>query len=69
MFITEHKNEDYFDFAIRERHEGNCPGDPQTTPIVDRFRVYRNTKEIRWYEPTEGEWHAYIAVKRFRNVK
>ena len=58
-FYTEKKTKDYLDFVIHEKHGEKCPGDPNTSPIVDRFRVNRFTKKIQWYEPTEGEWHPY----------
>jgi len=65
-FFTEEKTTDYFDIAIHEKHGGMCPGDPNTWPIVDRFRVNRFTKSIQWYEPTEGEWRPYGAVLKAR---
>ncbi len=65
-FFTEEKTKDYFDIAIHEKHGGKCPGDPNTWPIVDRFRVNRFTKRIQWYEPTEGEWLPYRAVLKAR---
>lgn len=70
-FLPEKKTKEYFDFAIREKHGGKCPGDPNTSPIVDRFRVNRFTKKIQWYEPTEGEFQPYSAVlnSRLKNNK
>lgn len=47
-----------FDIAVRERHGGGCPGDPQTSPVRDRFRVGRDGA-IRWYDPIEGEFVDY----------
>ncbi len=69
FFFTEEKTNDYFDFAIREKHGGECSGDPNTAPIVDRFRVNRSTKIIQWYEPTEGEFVPYKAVLKSRLKK
>ncbi len=65
-FFTEEKAKDYFDFAIHEKHGGGCPGDPSTSPVVDRFRVNRLTKKIQWYEPTEGELLPYRDVLKAR---
>ncbi len=65
-FLTEEKTRDYFGFAIHEKHEANCPGDPNTWPIVDRFRVNRFTKKIQWLEPIEGEWLSYGDVLKAR---
>jgi len=67
-FYTEEKTKDYFDFAIHEKHGGKCPGDPNTWPIVDRFRVNRLTKKIEWYN-TEGEILPYKAVLKARLKK
>ncbi|GHH58844.1 hypothetical protein [[Pseudomonas] boreopolis] len=47
-----------FDIAVRERHGEGCPGDSQTTPVRDRFRVGRNGR-IHWYDPIEGEFVDY----------
>jgi hypothetical protein len=69
LFFTEEKANDHFDFAIREKHGGKCPGDPNTAPIVDRFRVNRSTKIIQWYDPTEGELVPYEAVLKARLKK
>ena len=65
-FLVEEKTKVYVDIAIREKHEGKCEGDPDTSPIVDRFRVHRMTKRIQWYEPVEGEFHPYRAVLKAR---
>lgn len=51
----------YVDVAIRERHAGACLGDPNTGPVVDRFRVYRSG-ELQWFDhPTAS----YIGYKQF----
>lgn len=68
-FMTEEKTKDHFDFAIFEKHGGQCAGDPNTSPIVDRFRVDRLTKKIQWYEPVEGEFLPYRAVLKARLKK
>ena len=60
IFI-EDKTEKYFDITIREKHDGKCPGDPLTAPIVDRFRVNRLTGRIEWYD-WDLELHPYKAV-------
>ena len=69
LFSTEEKTKDHFDFAIREKHGGQCAGDPDTSPIADRFRVDRLTKKIQWYEPVEGEFQPYSAVLKARLKK
>jgi hypothetical protein len=47
-----------FDIAVRERHGNGCPGDPQTSPVRDRFRV-EHSGAIRWYDPIEGDYVDY----------
>ena len=69
FFLAEEKTKDHFDFAIREKHGGRCAGDPNTSPIVDRFRLDRLTKKIQWYEPAEGEFLPYSAVLKARLKK
>lgn len=66
QFFTEERTKDYFDFVIHEKHEGKCPGDPNTWPVVDRFRVHRSDKKIQWHEPIEGELLPYNAVLKTR---
>jgi hypothetical protein len=68
-FVTEEKTKKFIDFAIREKHGGKCPGDPNTYPVVDRFRVNRLTHKIEWFEPIEGELKPYRAVLKFRLEK
>jgi hypothetical protein len=66
LFLTEEKANNYFDFAIREKHGDGCPGDPNTVPIVDRFRVNRVTKSIQWYDPAEDELRPYKTMLKLR---
>ncbi len=47
-----------FDFAVRERHGDGCPGDPQTSPVRDRYQVGSDGR-IGWYDITEGEYVDY----------
>ena len=46
---------DYFDIAIREVHRPGGPGDPNISPVVDRFRVYRRG-EVIWFKMPHGEF-------------
>jgi hypothetical protein len=68
-FLVEGKSKDYIDVAIREKHGGECPGDQDTSPIVDRFRVHRMTKRVKWYQPAEGEYVPYSAMLKARLEK
>ena len=65
-FILEGTTSQNFDFAVRERHDGKCPGDPAVEPIVDRFRINRTTGEVSWYEAANGEYVAYARVRQQR---
>jgi len=65
-FFREESTKTYFDIAIREKHEGDCPGDPNTQPVVDRFRVMRSTKKILWQDFLSGDYVAYERVKAWR---
>jgi hypothetical protein len=65
-FTTEATSAQYFDIAIREKHEGKCLGDPGVSPIVDRFRVFRHAKKILWFRPNDGEFVSYSQVKVWR---
>src|SRR5436853_7933158 len=40
----------YFEFVLRENHTGKCRGDPNFTPVVDRYRVHRASGKIELYE-------------------
>jgi hypothetical protein len=49
---------DYYDIAIREVHRPGGHGDPNTAPVVDRFRVY-DRGEIIWWQPVSGMFVPY----------
>jgi hypothetical protein len=42
-YITEETTNDYFQFVLREKHDAKCGGVPQTSPVVDRYRVSRRS--------------------------
>jgi len=67
-FRTEKKTKNYIDIGIHEKHGGKCPGDPNTFPIVDRFRVNRFSGKVQWYD-TEMELYPYKAVLKWRKTK
>jgi hypothetical protein len=67
--FVEEKTKKHFDITIREKHEGNCLGDPLTAPIVDRFRVDRLTGKIQRYDPADGDLHPYKDAVRSRREK
>lgn len=66
-FVTEVARLGLSIVAVRERHEGDCGGDPDVMPIVDRFRLTNDAKKIEWYDATEDEYVPYaelLAQKR-----
>jgi hypothetical protein len=50
--------EDDGDIAIRENHVGDCPGDPDVAPVIDRFRVI-STGELQRFNPIDDSWASY----------
>lgn len=46
------------EIAVREKHGDGCPGDPQTEPVRDRFRVERSGA-IQWYDVVDGDFVEY----------
>jgi hypothetical protein len=60
---TEETTGAYFQFVLRENHNAKCGGDPETTPAVDRYRVYRKSGKIEWLERVEDNWQPYNPAK------
>jgi len=56
---TEETTSAYFEFVVREKHDAKCGGDPETNPVVDRYRVYRRSRKIERWEPIEDTWQHY----------
>lgn len=56
---TEETTNAYFEFVLREIHNAKCGGDPETSPAVDRYRVYRRSGKISQWEPAEDKWRPY----------
>jgi hypothetical protein len=56
---TEETAHAYFQFVLRENHNAKCGGDPETNPVVDRYRVYRRSGKIEWLERVEDNWRPY----------
>jgi hypothetical protein len=53
------------EIAVREKHGDGCPGDPQTEPVRDRFRVERSGA-IRWYDVVDGDFVDYAQWQQQR---
>jgi len=56
---TEERTNAYFEFVLREVHNANCGGDPETSPAIDRYRVYRHSGKIQHWEAAEDKWQPY----------
>ena len=62
-YDTEETTNAYFQFARREKHDAKCGGDPETSPVVARYRVYRRSGKIDRWQPTDDSWHRYEPAK------
>ena len=56
---TEETTKIYFEFVLREIHNAKCGGDPEISPAIDRYRVYRRSGKIQQWEPAEDNWLPY----------
>ncbi len=56
---TEETTDVYFQFVLRENHNAKCGGDPETSPVVDRYRVYRRSGKIERLERIKDSWGPY----------
>jgi hypothetical protein len=64
-FLGEGESQAEFNVLIREQHSSACGGDPETSPVVDRFRVLWNTKTMLWLNYS-GE---YVPYEEFRDER
>ena len=53
----------YFEFALREKHNAKCGGDPDTNPVVDRYRVHRAYGTIDCFDLVNDSWQPYNPAK------
>jgi hypothetical protein len=60
---TEETTAAYFQFVLRENHTAPCAGDPETSPVVDRYRVHRASGKIEWLQAIEDAWKPYDPAK------
>lgn len=65
-FALDKESQTYFDLDLMEKHGNGCPGDPNTAPVVDRFRVYRANGAIQWYNLISDQYLAYEQYKLSR---
>jgi len=61
-FDPEHCDAKNVEVAIRELHTPECGGDPSTGPVVDRFRVFKRTSRIDWFDYLEADYVEYSKV-------
>src|SRR5919201_6877159 len=50
---TEETTNAYFEFVLREIHNAKCGGDPETSHVLGRYRVYRRSRKIERYKPID----------------
>ena len=62
-FGTEETTKEYFQFVLQENHTTKCGGDPDTSPVVDRYRVYRASGKIEWLNAVDDNWQRYNRAK------
>ena len=55
---TEEMTKAYFEFVLREIHNAKCSGDPETSPAIDRYRVYRRSGKIQQWEAAKRQMAA-----------
>jgi len=60
-FDTEETTRIYFQIALREKHDTKCGGDPETSPVIDRYRVNRASGKIELYDAAADNWQPYRA--------
>jgi hypothetical protein len=56
---------DYYDITLREVHRPGGEGDPNTAPVLHRFRVYARAGEILWWNPVYGVFMPYTELFTF----
>lgn len=62
-YDTEETTSAYFQFALHEIHNSKCGGDPEISPVLDRYRVYRQSGKIQRWQATDESWQPYNAAK------
>jgi len=60
---TEETTNAYFEFVLREIHNAKCGGDPETSHVLDRYRVYRASGKIELYNVAADSWQRYERAK------
>jgi hypothetical protein len=55
-FETDEQSDKAFEIAVRENHQHGCGGDPDVTPVRDRFRVDRARVRLWLYDPVDDQY-------------
>ena len=66
---TETKTSKFYEFALHEKHGDNCDGDPNSYPVIDRFRVSRISNSILWYDVVNDKYLPFKALIEYRKSK
>ena len=48
-FWLSNEDKNTIGIELHEYHQQGCPGDPHTSPLIDRFLINKETKIISWY--------------------
>lgn len=54
--IQEEDTKVYEQYAVQEKHGGSCPGDPETSPIIDRYRIIKKGQSIQVWNAPDDTW-------------
>lgn len=54
-------------FAVREKHDSHCGGDPEIMPVADRYRIKLNGQRIEHYEAADDEYTSYSDFRKSRD--
>jgi hypothetical protein len=60
---TEETTNACFEFVLREIHSSKCGGDPETSPAIDRYRVYRSSRKIEQWAAAQDKWEPYTSAQ------
>ena len=61
-YILESCDTEKTDVVLRESHTAQCGGDPNTSPVVDRFRVHKHPDMIEWFDLAHGQYRAFSDI-------
>ncbi len=62
-FVTVDSNASFFDFIVHEKHGSGCPSVSNPKPIIERFRINRNTSRVEQFDKVGNRWIAENIVQ------